>query len=166
MTTRLFRAQPARAHAARGVSLIEVLIAVLILAIGMLGVAALQSSALRNSQSSLERSQAVIYNYTILDAMRSNAVVARGGGYDINFPYVAGTCTIPAASATDLSANDRRDWLLSIQQTLGTSACGSVKCDAIVTPATTSRCVVTVRFDDGRGSNGNTDLPVAVVSQI
>ena len=50
-------------------SLLEVLIAVLVLAIGLLGIAALQATALRNSQSSLERNQAVIASYTIADAM-------------------------------------------------------------------------------------------------
>ncbi|MFL8092610.1 prepilin-type N-terminal cleavage/methylation domain-containing protein, partial [Xanthomonas vasicola] len=43
-----------------GIGLIEVLISVVILGVGMLGIAAMQATALRNSQSSLERSQAVI----------------------------------------------------------------------------------------------------------
>ena len=41
-------------------SLIEVLVAVLIMGIGLLGIAAMQTVALRNGQSSLERTQAVI----------------------------------------------------------------------------------------------------------
>ena len=48
----------------RGVGLIEVLIAVLVMGIGMLGIAALQATSLRNSQSSLERGNAVIQTYT------------------------------------------------------------------------------------------------------
>jgi type IV pilus assembly protein PilV len=152
------------AQANRGASLIEVLIAVLILAIGMLGVAALQSSALRNSQSSLERSQAVVYSYTILDSMRANAPVARALTY--NMPLVAGACNIPAASATDLSVNDRRAWLQAIQRAMGPDACGGIDCDAVAAPATTSRCEVKVRWDDGRGTAGNAAQEVAVVSQI
>jgi len=80
MTPRPLHARRHAAFASRGVSLLEVLIAVLILAIGLLGVAALQASALRNSQSSLERSQAVIYTYTILDSMRSNTANAHAQG--------------------------------------------------------------------------------------
>ena len=58
----------ASAHQQVGVTLIEVLVAVLVMAIGLLGIAALQATALRNSQSSLERSQAVVHTYAILDA--------------------------------------------------------------------------------------------------
>ena len=152
------------ARASRGASLIEVLIAVLILAIGMLGVAALQSSALRNSQSSLERSQSVVYNYSILDAMRANAGVARALTY--NMPLVAGACNIPAQSATDLSVNDRRSWLIAIQQAMGPDACGEIKCEPVVAPALTSRCVVRVRWNDARGTKGNALQEVGVVTQI
>ena len=58
-------------HIQRGVGLIEVMVAVLILGVGLLGIAAMQTTALRNSQSSLERSQAVMQTYAILDAMRA-----------------------------------------------------------------------------------------------
>jgi type IV pilus assembly protein PilV len=164
MTHRPFRQQRVNAAPSRGASLIEVLIAVLILAIGMLGVAALQSSALRNSQSSLERSQSVIYNYTILDSMRANAPVARALTY--NMPLAPGACAIPAASATDLSVNDRRQWLQAIQRTMGTDACGGIVCDPVAAPAVTSRCVVRVRWNDARGTKGNAAQEVAVVTQI
>lgn len=62
-----------------GVGLVEVMISVLVLGVGMLGIAAMQATALRNSQSSLERSQAVIQAYTIFDAMRANLAVATSG---------------------------------------------------------------------------------------
>src|SRR3546814_14691706 len=65
--------------AMRGTTRIEVLIAVLVLGIGMLGIASLQATSLRNSQSSLERSQAVIATYAIIDAMRANRNDALAG---------------------------------------------------------------------------------------
>ena len=52
--------------------MIEVLVAVLVMGIGLLGVAAMQATALRNNQSALERTQATIQTYSILDAMRAN----------------------------------------------------------------------------------------------
>src|SRR3546814_2402887 len=67
----------------RGTTLSEVLIAVLVLGIGMLGIASLQATSLRNSQSSLERSQAVIATYAIIDAMRANRNDALAGAYNI-----------------------------------------------------------------------------------
>jgi type IV pilus assembly protein PilV len=163
MTPRPFQARPHASAASRGASLIEVLIAVLILAIGMLGVAALQSSALRNSQSSLERSQAVIYTYTMLDAMRSNADVARSQGY--NMAMVPGTCTPPAAAA-NLSANDRRMWIQSMQGAMGNTACGDINC-ALPGVSGTSSCVVRVRWDDSRagGSSANERI-VSTVTEL
>lgn len=166
MSPRPFHDRRHGAIASRGVSLLEVLIAVLILSIGLLGVAALQAAALRNSQSSLERSQAVVYTYSILDAMRSNTAVARAQGYNVNQPPVAGACTIPAASA-NLSVNDRRAWLQSLQATMGNTACGTINCALPVAPATTSRCVITVRWDDSRaGGATSTARSVSTVSQI
>lgn len=128
------------ARGQRGASLIEVLIAAVILGFGMLGVAALQSLAMRNSQSALERSQAVMHGYTILDAMRANAQVADNNGYNM-----ARTCAAPAAG--DLSANDRRNWIRSLQARLGTAACGTIDCKA-------GNCKVTVEWNDSRGTGG------------
>lgn len=128
----------------RGASLIEVLVAALILGFGMLGIAALQSLALRNSQSALERSQAVMHSYAILDAMRANPQVARSGGYNI-----ARTCSPPAAG--DLRANDLRRWIGNLQTHVGDTACGRIACAAGV-------CTVTVEWDDSRGTGDATAL--------
>jgi len=165
MSPRPFHARRHGAIASRGVSLLEVLIAVLILSIGLLGVAALQAAALRNSQSSLERSQAVVYTYSILDAMRANSAVVRGGGYNLNAPLLAGVCNTPAAAA-NLSVNDRRAWMQSLQATMGNTACGSIDC-AVVAANVPSRCVITVRWDDSRaGGAGATARTVSTVTQI
>ena len=95
-------------HAAKGVSLIEVLISVLVMGIGMLGIAAMQATALRNNQSALERSQAVVQSYAILDAMRANAVAARAGEYNM-----AMTGTAPTGAT--LADTDRADWINALQ---------------------------------------------------
>lgn len=115
-----------------GTTLVEVLVSVLVLGIGMLGIASLQATSLRNSQSSLERSQAVIASYAIIDAMRANVSVARAGGYDI-----ANLCAPPAPG--DLVANDQREWLHSMKASLGDGACGTIACAA-------SHCTVTVTW--------------------
>ncbi|MFY2765411.1 type IV pilus modification protein PilV [Arenimonas sp. MALMAid1274] len=125
----------------RGATLLEVLIAVLILAIGMLGVAAMQATSLRNSQGSLERSQAVVQSYAILDAMRSNVLVARANGY--NLPV---TCVAPAAAGS-LVNFDQNAWITSLQTTMGASACGGIACAANV-------CEITVRWNDTRSTGG------------
>lgn len=117
--------------------MIEVLIAVLILGIGMLGIAAMQAGALRNSQSSMQQSQAVIEANAILDAMRANLTVARANGY--NLTMAASPCTAPASS--DLATNDQNWWITSLHNTMGAGSCGSINCASNV-------CTIAVRWND------------------
>ncbi|MFP7721976.1 type IV pilus modification protein PilV [Lysobacter sp. A3-1-A15] len=141
----------------RGAGLIEVLVAVLIMAIGLLGIAAMQATALRNSQSSLERSQAVVQSYSIIDAMRANRVVALAGGYNMGM-----TCAPPGGGGS-LVANDQAIWIRDLQDTMGSTACGEVVCNA-------GNCTVTVQWDDSRagpqGATGDTEQAVETQTRI
>ena len=58
---------------ARGISLVEVLVALLIFSIGMLGAAMLFVESLRNSRSALLRTQAVNLVSDMADRIRANA---------------------------------------------------------------------------------------------
>ncbi len=146
------RRAPRTAAGVRGVGLIEVLVAVLVLAIGLLGVAAMQATALRNSQSSLERSQGVVHVYTILDAMRANPQAARNGAYNMGM-----TCTVPAGGT--LVDEDKRAWMTAVQNNLGATACGQVQC-------VTALCTITVRWDDTRGSAGSAAQTFSTTTRI
>ena len=127
----------------RGVGLVEVLVAVTVLAIGMLGIAAMQATALHNRQSAVERSEAVVHSYGILERMRANHAVAANGGYDL----ATMTCNPPTAS--DLASSDLRDWIENLHAGLGPSACGQiVGCGS-------DDCVIIVQWDDSRGSDGS-----------
>lgn len=118
------------------------MIAVLIMAIGLLGVAAMQTAALRNSQSSLERSQAVIASYTVLDAMRANRTAALAGSYN------TGGFICKADGSGSLAATDQAAWISGWKAAVGSdandeSACGSINCaDGI--------CEIGLRWDDSR----------------
>ena len=138
----------------RGFSLIEVLVSVLVLGVGMLGVAAMQTTALRNGQSSLERSQAVVQTYAILDAMRANRADANNGSYNLT----TWTCSPPAIGAT-LRENDLNRWITSLQQDLGPNACGRITCG-------TTRCTIDVRWDDSRGKGGTSDYQVSTSTRL
>ena len=149
-----FRHQPPSRNASRGVGLIEVLISILVLAIGLLGIAALQATTLRNSQGALERSQATIQTYGILDSMRANVAATRAGAYDM-----AMTCVAPATPAT-LAQRDIANWIgqaapaTGLKQQLGPNACGSIACvpDAIIVGTTNATCTIVVQWDTERGS--------------
>lgn len=127
-----------------GFSLIEVMVSVLILGVGLLGIAAMQATALKNSQSSLERSQAVVQTYGILDAMRANRGAALSGSYNLS----AMQCSLPAGDT--LAQNDLKEWIHAIKQGFGkpdtdATACGQVSCAA-------GLCTVTVQWDDSRAT--------------
>lgn len=122
------------------------LIAVLVMAIGLLGVAAMQTAALRNSQSSLERSQAVIASYTVLDAMRANRPAALAGDYN------TGGFVCAAGDTDTLAHSDTAAWISGWKAAVGSdadddTACGSINCADGV-------CEIGLRWDDSRATEG------------
>jgi type IV pilus assembly protein PilV len=129
------------ASAARGAGLIEVLVAVLVMAIGLLGIAAMQATALRNSQSAHERSQVVVWTYSIIDAMRANRDAALAGAYDIGMTCAAG-------GGGSLAGNDIAAWITAMQAELGDDACGSIVRNG-------GDVEVTIRWNDSRGQGGD-----------
>lgn len=142
------------ARSMAGAGLLEVMIAVLLLSFGMLGLAGMQALSLRGSQSALQRTQAVVHTYTILDAMRANRAEALIGAYDIPM-----TCAPPEPG--DLVANDLRGWITRMQRNdaLGSSACGQIDCDSL-------DCTVTLQWDDSRARGGDSQQRVRTVSRL
>lgn len=126
----------------RGAGLIEVLISVLVLGVGLLGIVAMQATALRNNQSALERTQATIQTYSILDAMRANAEAARAGAY--NIPR---TCAVPAGTAT-LAQKDMVRWFTDMRESMGETpnTCGTIT-------QVGDNFTVTVEWDDSHATN-------------
>lgn len=137
----------------RGTSLIEVLIAVLVMAVGAMGVAAMQVVSLRNSQSSLERTQVAVATYSILDSMRANRTAATQGFYD-----TARTCTVPATNDS-LVGSDLSRWYTELQEGINTNACASIDCNGDV-------CTVVVEWNDERASGGADDQSLTTTSRI
>lgn len=137
-----------------GFSMIEVLVAVLVLAIGLLGVAALQTHALKNNQSALQRSQASMLAYYMLDAMRANRAVAMIGSYDL-----AKTCTAPSGGT--LISNDQNAWIAALKTNLGnqSSTCGEITCGI-------NTCSVKVYWDDSRGVGGASNQVIEITSRL
>lgn len=136
----------------RGTSLVEVMVSVLILSIGLLGVAAMQATSLRNVQSGMQRTQAVVQSYAVLDAMRANAVSARANAYNVGW-----TCAAP--TGTSLANTDTAAWITSMRTTLADDACGRITCASNI-------CTIDVRWNDSRGTGGSTVQQMTTVSRI
>lgn len=160
------RNQSSRPQLQRGVGLIEVLIAVLVMAIGLLGIAALQATALRNNSSAMQRSQAVIQTYAILDAMRANLPGVSAGAYN----QAAKVCTNPTAgSGATQAERDLNTWLNGLQAAMGESSttCGQVSCVVTATPnAPRLDCTVNVTWDDSRGTGGASVQTITTRSRL
>lgn len=124
----------------RGVSLIEVLITILVLAVGLLGLSALQLSSLKNNQSAMERSLAVVQSYTIVEALRADTESAKQGRFNITLDQEPGSGTFPAGVHTI--------WRNQLKQNLGESATGAISC-------INSKCIITVQWDDSKGTQGS-----------
>lgn len=131
-------ARPRRDFAAvqRGVSLIEVLVAVVILTIGLLGLAGLQASGMRVGHSSFYRSQANQFAYDVADRMRANPSDARAGNYARPL-----SATIPTGTST--AERDLADWMRRVRA-LPNGQGGITFNDAVAT--------IVVQWDDQRGA--------------
>ncbi len=150
----------------RGVSLIEVLVAVVVLGIGLLGTAALQAVAMRAGQSSLESSMAVVQSNSIIEAMRAN--VSQASSYNM-----AMTCKVPPETGT-LAGYDLHHWMIALKTTVGAgagSAAGGAAAAALDTTTCASidgcpgACSVIVQWDDTR-AGGNAQRQAKTVTRL
>ncbi len=126
----------------RGLTLVEILIALLVLSIGLLGLAALQTSSLRFNTSSYYRTQATALAYDFADRMRANRQAALGGQYNIAFqdpPPACGAANVAGSVAEQDIAMWRNALACRIPQSTGSiNRAGN-------------EFTVTVRWDDSQG---------------
>jgi len=123
-----------RALRMRGATMIEVLVAFLLLSFGILGLSGMQINALKNNQSALQRSQASMLAYFLMDAMRANREAAMNGDYNLGSINTAGgthetICSAPTGNT--LANNDHTRWFKAVKSALGDAAttCAAIACD-------------------------------------
>lgn len=136
----------------RGVGLVEVLVAVLVLSFGLLAISMLQIRSMRNNESALQRSLAVVQSHTIADAMRADRDNAISGGFNLAL------ASTPPTGAT-FARISLQDWRAALIAVLGPAASGAVNCNGTV-------CAITVQWNDERGSAGATNFSVTTVVQL
>lgn len=124
----------------RGVSLIEVMVAIFIMAVGLLGAAAMQLNALKYTDSSRYRTQATFIAYDMLDRIRANAEKREEYGKD---------------SCSDVCRQDKEDFNSNIQSTLPSGSNGSI---------TVVKTYVTVAIDWPEERAGGANAPKGSVS--
>lgn len=127
----------------RGVTLIEVLIAMLVLCIGLLGLAGLQTTSLQFNTSAYYRTQATVLTYSLAERMRANRVGALADQY--NSGTAVTTCD-PAGLVGGTPAQDLAAWRNDVACRLpfGTGS--------VVRNGATTEFTITVEWDDSRGA--------------
>lgn len=134
----------------RGVSLVEVLVAVLILGIGVLGIAGLQNSSLRNTMSAQERTLLTVMVSQLAEQITANEQALARNTNAIPRASFNGDCEAPGAAIAG--------WVNDVQQLLSDSACPTVQQDLAARVYT-----ISMVWDDSRGTEGNDQMTMTYV---
>lgn len=118
-------------RAVRGVSLIEVMVAILVFSIGVLGLALLQIRGAQFTREAGSRSTAIALARSLAEAMRANPDGALPKGapsaylYDGTTTYTNDDCNVTDLSTPQkMATRDLACWRLAIDRSLPTAASG------------------------------------------
>ena len=151
----------------RGVTLIEVLVAVLVSSVGLIGVAALLVTSARSNHAAYLRTQVSFLAQGMADRMRANPIGVRSGGYNGSFPNgTAQDCELGCAPA-QLAMHDQGAWSRQLQTLLPAGAQATIACrdsgalgprpDPLVSlPPFGGSCTMTMTWSEsGLGATGS-----------
>ena len=144
--SRQYSRSMASARTQRGLSLIEVLIAVLVLGLGLLGLAMLQTTNLRLSQSANQRTIATNLSSDLLDDIRSNRLLA--AKYTGTYLASSATANASCARINKVTPDDRKAaFTCRMREALGESG----RAEVLVRPDKTVN--IKIRWDDDKRWN-------------
>lgn len=123
----------------RGLSMIELLVAVLVLAIGVLGITALQMVSLQNNRGALFRAEAVQLAYDMMDRIRANPEGAvPGAAYDglaiADAPPGAANCVAGNCSQAQMVTFDQAVWKCSLGNFNANAQCAAFRAAGVLPP--------------------------------
>jgi len=161
----MFRSAPVRA--VRGVSLIEVLVAVVIFSLGLLGLALMELKGAAFTKEAGARTAAILQARSLVDRMQANPAGVQDGDYvwtSAGSPKMQVPC--PAASVANcLAQNDIAEWLAQIQASAPASA-NTAGYGTVTRDPNTGVYTVTVSWNgllDMTGSGNPTDVAESVM---
>ena len=128
----------------RGVSLVEVLVAILVTTVGLLGVAALDALALRGHQQSVHLTTAALRARELADRIHANPVAAQHGQYVFNAtPASPPDCLAASCTPAELAQFDFAEWNTTNALVLPAGS-GTISLDAV-----TGVHTITLTWTDG-----------------
>jgi type IV pilus assembly protein PilV len=137
------------ARAQRGMTMIELLIAVLIFSFSMLGLAGLQTRTLALNQSGLYRSQATALTADVLDQMRSSIVKARAKKWDTALTTAAADVSVSNGGIAD---TELQAWKARVEKELPAGKASITTADSA--KGVSSLVTIEIQWDDSRGREG------------
>lgn len=123
----------------KGVTLLEVMIALVVFSIGLLGLAALQANTLKQNHSAWMRTTASNLSYDIVDRMRANRDVSLSTNN-----YIVSYSECVEQAGTSIAAVDITQWCNLLNTSLPSGE------GSIARVATTNVFVISVRWLDDR----------------
>jgi type IV pilus assembly protein PilV len=147
----------------RGVSLIEVMVAIVVFGIGMLGLALLQTKGAQFTKESSSRTGAIIQARSLAEAMRANPQgVDPADGSSSYYIYDGTVAPDPLACASNLpcarAKTDLQNWLKNLKA--GTISAQGVPAASVSRNAQLGTFTVTVSWN-GLDLNGDKQLTAA-----
>lgn len=151
----------------RGVSLIEVLMAVLIFSIGLIGLAGLMIMATRSNHTAYLRTQATFLATSMADRMRANPMGVWSNAYNVTVPTTATQAcdSTTACTPVQLATYDLRAWSDQLTAFLPNPS-GTINCSSASTgytpvgnqvgmrPPYGGNCTMSITWDE-RGLAGD-----------
>lgn len=156
----------------RGVTLIEVLVAVLLFSLGLIGIAGLLVVSSKANHAAYLRTQATFLAESLVDRMRANPVGVWNDEYDDSYPVTGSDpgCVTAACTPTDISSHDKAVWSTLLDSSLP-NASASVECtkDGSYTPSAAQiakrppfggSCTILITWNErGLGADDGTASP-------
>jgi type IV pilus assembly protein PilV len=101
--------------AARGFTMLEVLISIVVIAFGLLGIAGLQAFAIKNNHSASLRITATSMANDMIDRMKANYIAVMNGDYNkpnsADYGTAVASClTTAGCTSQQLAQNDLNEW--------------------------------------------------------
>lgn len=154
----------------RGVSLIEVMVAVLVFSLGLIGMAGLLVMATRSNHAAYLRTQASFLAHSMADRMRANPIgVWRGYYNNTKYPVSASQSCDAGCTPQQLAIHDQGMWSSQLTTFLPNVA-ASIACDnsgaayaptadqTAMRPPYGGNCTMSIQWSEQSvvASNGNT----------
>lgn len=143
----------------RGVSLIEVLMAVLVFSIGLIGLSSLLITSFRSNQVGYQRTQAEFLAMSMADRMRANPLGVWSGSYNsTSYPIsITQTCSnVSACPPAKVALRDQSMWSTQLTTYLP-NATASIACtngatanatQLLVRPPYAGNCVMRINWTE------------------